>query len=444
MENDVHLKRTLSLWSVIFFGLSFMAPITIFGIYGVAVTTSGGMVATGYILTIIVILFSAFSYARFAKEFPQSGSSYTYINKSLGANLGFLVGWTLLLDYLLSPMISSLLFALLVKMYLPAVPFAISVIGFLTIIVIVNILGIKIATTVNSFVVIFQLAFIFLFCCVSGYGLTQGKGQGELLTIAPFFDSNVSFIALLTIVPILYFCFLGFDATTTLAEETVNPGKVIPKAIFGVVLVGFVLFLFTSYFMYAIFPNIEAFNNPDVAAAEIVQYVGGNLLSSFYLAVSFTAGLASAISSCGSASRIMYSMGREGIIPNKFFGYLSPRFQTPLFNILLVGVIGCSSLFLSLTVATHLISFGVLFGFGFINFAAFYYFYIVKKQQSGKYIIFNLIIPLVGSLITFAFLFTLGKVALILGGSWMILGFFYLVIKTRGFKRQAVELADNF
>lgn len=443
MEQKAELKRTLSFTGVTFFGLSFMAPLTIFVTYGIAATSSGGMVATGYFFTSLVVLFSAFSYARLSKEFPITGSTYTYVNKTMGPNVGFLIGWTILLDYLLSPMVSSLLISILINAYFPSVSLPLTIILFLLLIVTINILGIKVAATYNTIIVLFQIIFILLFCGMSVYGLLHGKGAGTLVSITPFFDKSVSWIALLSTVPLLYFSFLGFDAVTTLSEETKNPEKVIPKAIFSVVIIGAFLMILTAYFMHLVFPDISLFTNPDAASVQIVQYIGGNLLSSLFLAATITASTASAVSSCGSASRIMYSMGREGILPKKIFGALSQKFLTPVYNIIIVGIVGCSAAFMSLTTATQLISFGVLFGFSFVNIAVIRYFFIVKKQRGKKAIIESLIIPILGAGITFSFFTFIGKTALVFGGTWMLIGFIYLLVLTKGFTKEIATIVEN-
>lgn len=415
MENNKSLKRVLSLSGVALFGLSFMAPATVFSTYGIAVSASGGMVASGYLITLAIVLLSAISYARLSKEFPVAGSTFSYVQRIIGPKFGFLVGWTILLDYLLSPMISSLLFGIMINAYLPSISISACIIVFLVFIVAINIIGIRITATYNMLIVIFQIVFIVLFSGLSAYELIQGKGMGTLWSMKPFLDSSVSWESLFAIIPILYFSFLGFDAVTTLAEETINPAKVLPKAIYIVVFTGGVLLVLASYFMQMIYPDFTSFTNPDAAAVQIIQLVGGNLFGSLFLALIITGATASAASSCSSASRMLYSMGREGVLPKSLFGYIHPKFSTPVWNILLIGIIGCSALFLDLTSATHLISFGVLIGFGFVNIAVFKYFYVQKRMRGGMGLLVNLIVPLFGAAITLGLLFTLGKGALLLG-----------------------------
>lgn len=113
---------------------------------------------------------------------------------------------------------------------------------------------------------------------------------------------------------------------------------------------------------------------------EIAFYIGGNFLISFFLTEGIIASLASSIASGASASRILYAMGRERVLPAKVFGYLSPKFRTPVYNILIIGAIALSSLFLSLTTAVSLINFGALFAFTFVNLSVISHFFSEKNR----------------------------------------------------------------
>ncbi|MMZ55671.1 Putrescine importer PuuP [compost metagenome] len=173
---------------------------------------------------------------------------------------------------------------------------------------------------------------------------------------------------------------------------------------------------------------------------DILFYVGGNFLTTFFLAVTLTAGFASAVASGGSAARILYAMGREHILPNKIFGYISPRFHTPVYNILIISAIALSSMFLDIVTATSFINFGALFAFVFVNLSVIAHYFIRKKKRSGSYVIAYLMIPLVGALITFLFLIKLDVHSLILGGSWLTLGFIYLLYLTKLFTQRPPEM----
>ncbi|MCI1113820.1 putrescine/spermidine ABC transporter, partial [Stenotrophomonas maltophilia] len=99
-----------------------------------------------YLLALIIMLFTAYSYAQMVKAFPHAGAAYTFTQKSLSPHFGFLVGWTLLLDYVFSPMISALLLGIAMQAYFPSIPMFVWIILFIIAIVIVNIVGLTVAT----------------------------------------------------------------------------------------------------------------------------------------------------------------------------------------------------------------------------------------------------------------------------------------------------------
>lgn len=440
-NHSTTLKRSLSLKYVVFFGLAFMAPTTLFATYGVAVHHTNGMLSTAYIIALLVMVFTAYSYAQMVKAFPSAGAAYTFTQKSLSPHVGFLVGWTILLDYVFSPMISSLFLGIAMSAYFPSVPMYIWIISFITIITIINILGITVAAKFNAGILFLQFGTFILFLIFSIKGLLNGQGAGTLFSILPFFDPNAYMSEIMYMIPVLCFAFLGFDAVTTLSEETKNPRKTIPRAIFLIIIIGGTLYIIGSYFLQLVWPDYQSFINPEAAYIEIAMYIGGNFLISYLLAEGTMTCFASAIASGTSASRILYAMGRERVLPAKVFGYLSPKYRTPVFNILIIGGVALSALFLTLTTAISLINFGALLTFTLVNLSVVAYYYFRKKQRSFIDTIRYLLIPLIGASLTGLFWIKLDTYALLLGGTWLLIGFIYLLNLTKMFKQPPPELS---
>ncbi|MET3289240.1 UNVERIFIED_CONTAM: amino acid transporter [Brevibacillus sp. OAP136] len=437
------LQGSLSLGQVIFFGLAFLAPISIFSIYGVAIQSSKGMIATAYVIASVVMLFTAYSYGMLVKAFPTAGAAYSFAQKSIHSNVGFIVGWTIILDYMFCPLISALFFGIFITSYFPAIPFYVVVIFFVTVITVVNVLGIKIAANFNALLLTLQIIFCISFIALSVKGLLDGKGMGTLVSTIPFFDPNVKMASLLSIVPLLSFTYLGFDAVTTLAEETKNPRKTLPKAMFLITLIASLLFIAISYFAQLVYTDIDSFIDPESASMQIFAYIGGNIFVSIFVAIWATAGLASAVASSSSAARVLYVMGREHVLPNKFFGYLSPKYHTPVFNLLLVAVVAMGALVLDVLTVTSFINFGALFAFTMVNLSVISHYFIKQKKRSGKDIILYLILPLIGAFFTGLFLIKLDFHSLLLGGLWLACGLIYLIFLTKSFRQPLPDFSDS-
>jgi amino acid transporter len=130
----------------------------------------------------------------------------------------------------------------------------------------------------------------------------------------------------------------------------------------------------------------------------------------------------------------MYAMGRDGVLPKKIFGVLNSRFNTPVTAIIITGIIALLALKLDVTTSTSFINFGAFSAFTFVNLSVIVQYFIKDKKRSAKETVLFLIFPLLGALADFYLLIHLDKAALILGCSWAVIGFIYLIYLTKGFK----------
>ncbi len=186
------LKRTLGPFSVLLFGLAFLAPLIVFGTYGVITQASGNTTAVAYLIAAIGVVFTALSYGRLVRVFPVAGSAYTYTRKMLSANLGFMVGWAALLDYFFIPMLIWLLGASYLNMAFPEVPQWVWIIGFIVSTSLLNILGIQVANRFNVLLMVAQLAIIVVFIGLCVHYIVAANGPGGLLSAKPFFNPDGS------------------------------------------------------------------------------------------------------------------------------------------------------------------------------------------------------------------------------------------------------------
>ncbi|MFD6442272.1 APC family permease, partial [Peribacillus sp. NPDC060186] len=269
------LKRSLNLWHIVLLGVGYMTPMVVFDTFGIVSEKTGGHVPTAYIIALIAMLFTAASYGKMVKVYPQAGSSYTYTQKTINPHLGFLVGWSSMLDYLFLPMVNAVLTKIYLTALFPEVPSWIWVVAFVLLMTVINLFNVNFAANFNSFLVFFQMLVIIIFVALVIKGVMGGEGTGEVFSIQPFFGSHMEMSTLITGATILCFSFLGFDAVTTLSEETPNPTKTIPRAIFLTAFIGGVLFVTAAFFTQLFFPDVSRFADPEAASPEIALYVGG-------------------------------------------------------------------------------------------------------------------------------------------------------------------------
>nr|WP_247739320.1 APC family permease [Bacillus sp. 165] len=416
-------------------GLAYMTPMVVFDTFGIVSGITEGHVPTAYIIALAGMLFTAASYGKLVKVYPTAGSAYTYTQKAINPHLGFLVGWSSLLDYLFLPMINALLTKIYLSALFPEVPSWIWVIGFVALVTFLNLRSVNVLANFNTLFVIIQLVIMVVFVILVVKGLQQGEGTGEVFTLQPFASDNMQISALIAGATVLCFSFLGFDAVTTLSEETPNAVKTIPRAIFLTALWGGVIFISASFFIQLFFPDMSRFKEPDAALPEIALYVGGKLFQSIFLCTTFINTLASGLASHASVSRLLYVMGRDNVFPQKWFGYVHPKWKTPAFNAILVGAVSLSAIFFDLVTAASLINFGALIAFTFVNLSVISHFVIRKKQYKTVKDFFKyLIMPLLGAGSVAVLWINLEFSSFIMGLVWAVFGFCYLLYITKTFR----------
>jgi amino acid transporter len=431
------MKRVLGMPALVFFGLAYMVPLTVWTTYGVVTTSTNGHLPAAYVVTTLAMLLTAYSYGRMAVVYPRAGSAYTYTRKTLGRGPGFLIGWVLLLDYIFLPMICYLVIGLYMHDYFPVIPQWAWIIGSIVLTTGMNIVGIKLVSSVNFAFIGVQFVFIAVFVVMALKTISDGSTPNF---ISPFYSSDLNLGLVFSGAAVLALSFLGFDAVSTLSEETTNPTVRIPRAILWCTVAGGGLYLIESYIGALAFPDFHAFSSVDVATVDVMKRVGGAFLNTFFTAAYVAGCFACALASQASVSRILFAMGRDGVLPNRVFGQLHPRLRTPVFANLIVGVLGLAALFVSLETASTMISFGALGAFTFVNLSVLAHYVIKNRRRAAGDLLRYALIPVLGVAFN-AYLWTsLSGTAFKIGLSWLTVGVIYLALLTRGFRKPVPEL----
>lgn len=429
--DEGHLKRALGLPSLVLFGLVYMVPLTVFTTYGIVTQTTGGRLSVAYGVTLAAMAFTALSYARMSAEIPVAGSAYTYTQKTFGAPAGFLAGWSLLLDYLFLPMINYLVIGIYLNAALPAIPQWVVVLVAIAIVTVLNIIGIVSVVRANFLIIAVQTIFIATFVVLA---VVKVSGRGEVDFLAPIRGdgSAPGFAPILAGAAILCLSFLGFDAVSTLAEEAKDAKRNVPRAIIGSTLITGLIFIGLSYVSQLVYPS-TTFADVDSGALDVMQAAGGDFVEVFFTAAYVAGALGSALTSQASVARILFAMGRDGVLPRRIFGHVSIRYSTPVYAILIVSAVSLLAIVIDLATLASLISFGALVAFSVVNLSVIKHFFIDLRHRDR--VVVNLILPAVGFLLT-AWLWTsLSGLTLIVGLCWLVIGFIWLLGVTGGFRR---------
>ncbi|WP_432481864.1 APC family permease [Moraxella sp. ZY200743] len=447
VTKPVTLSRNLGIWHVIIIGLSYIQPTTLFDTFGMVSKASHQHTPMSYVLALIAILLTSLSYGQMIRAYPSSGSAYTYAQKAIHPTVGFMVGWSSWLDYLLMPMVNIVLAVIYFSALFPEVNTWFWVVAFTSIMTIVNLLGAKIVAYFNSWIVTGQLLIIAFFTYLVYTKLSQGLNADgvidaahayQLWSLTPFFNATTEIMPLIAGATILCFSFTGFDSLSTLAEETKDAKNKLPKAIFLTSLITGLIFIVSTYFIQLYFSGNPStyFTQIDETQPEILLLVGGSLFQSIVLTFGIITVVASGISAHAGVSRLMYVMGRDGVISRRVFGYIHPKLRTPVFNILIAGLVALMGGFVDLDFVVHLISFGALTAFSFVNLSVIFEYALKNRRlHSPKQVFLNLIVPTLGFITIFIMWLNVENTSLYAGLSWGLLGFVYLLWLTKGFSK---------
>ncbi|MCU1437075.1 MAG: amino acid/polyamine/organocation transporter, superfamily [Naasia sp.] len=432
------LRRVLGVPSLVLFGLVYMVPLTVFTSYGLVTQATGGRVPLAYIVTLIAMVFTARSYGLMARAFPFAGSSYTYTQRAFGPGIGFLAGWALMLDYLFLPMLNYLVIGIYMGEAVPAVPAWVWIVASIALVTVLNVVGIVSVARTNALILAVQGVFIVVFVIMSMASIT---GAGSVDLLAPFAGTGDpgGFGPIMAGAAILCLSFLGFDSVSTLAEETRDPKRNVPKAIMIVTIGAGLIFILLSYVGHLVLPS-HAFDNVDSAALDVMTTGGGAFLAAFFTAAYVAGCIGSALTSQASAARILFAMGRDRVLPSGFFGRVFERFGTPMLAILTVSVISLAAIFIDLGLLVEMVSFGALIAFSAVNLSVFKHYFLDEKQRSGSDVFHYLVVPIIGFLLTLWLWTSLSPRTFVVGLIWLAAGFVYLLILTRGFRRRTPML----
>ena len=416
------LSRTMSLADVVVYGLIYMVPLAPLAVFGFTYNLSGGMVAAVYAVAAVAMYFSAVSYSEMARQFPVAGSVYSYVRFGAGEFLGFMSGWSILLDYLLLPGLLCIFAAAAMHLQMPALPEWIWVPVFVIVSTVINLRGITFTAGVNLACLYLQLAVLVAFVVAVIVALHAGRVE---LSWAPLLGHGAFSPALVfAALPIAVLSYIGFDAISTLNEEAKGGGRAVARATMIVLAAVAALFMLQVYLAALFVPSGTNFTGDSAVTAfyDISAIAGGPVLKAIVtLTSALIAILANAIVSQATTSRLVFSMARDRRIP-AFFAAVDRRRKIPVRAILMVAllstVIGLVAINSS-DLITSVVTFGSLAAYCLLHVAVMRYF---AGQRDRRRWFAHRISPLLGLAILVYTLWKTQELARIVGVVWLAAG----------------------
>jgi len=441
--NAPRLKRSLTLWDLILYGVIVIQPVAPMSVFGVLSNRGHGYVVTTILIAMVAMLFTAISYGRMARAYPSAGSAFTYVGQEINPGLGYVTGWSMVMDYMLNPMICIIWISQQAHVFAPGIPYWGWAIIFALVFTGLNIQGVKTSARVNTALAAGMGVVIALFFVAAARYIFGHAHDAADLT-RPFYDpGSWNTKAVLGGTSIAVLTYIGFDGISTLSEEAENPRRnILLATVFTCLVIG-ILSALEVYAAQLVWPASEPFPNLDTA----FTFVAGRAWKPLFGVVGFTLLVANFGSGMGAqlgAARLLFGMGRSNALPKSFFGAVDPKRRVPRNNVMFVGGLALGGAFLLPVIAgqatgyelgANLLNFGALLAFMGVNAAAFVRYYLHEKDKK----LMNLLPPVLGFVICALLWLNLSTKALIFGSIWMAIGIAFGAWKTKGFRGELVN-----
>jgi amino acid transporter len=450
---EVKLRRVLSLGDLIVYGIILIQPVAALPLYGHANNISKGHAVTTIMIAMCAMICTAVSYGRMASRYPAAGSAYTYVGRALDPRLGFVAGWCMFMDYLLVPILCVIYSSVASHHLLPVVPFAAWLVFFTAGFTLLNLNGVKFASRTNWVLMVVMSAVVFWFMAAAVRYILQAFGPAGLFTTRPFYNPETfSWPVISSGTALAALTYIGFDGLTTLSEEVRNPRRnVLLAAVFTCLITGIwsgaqVYLAQVSWPDWASFARDAASEAArttalDGAIMAIAGRVGGAALDAALSLVLLVGSIGSGSTGQMGAARLLYGMGRDGVLPRRFFARLDRKHAGPSRNILLLGALALAgTAVLSYEQAAKLLNFGAFLAFIGVNLACQREFF-WRGSRTFRNFLLSFLVPAIGAAVCLVIWTSLPLKTLLIGGGWMAAGIGYLAIRTSGF-REPVPVMD--
>src|SRR5438067_9020696 len=442
-EAGPRLRRALGLWDLILYGMIVIQPTAPMPVYGVMSQRAHGHAVTTVLIAMVAMLFTAISYGRMARAYPSAGSAFTYVGSEIHPALGYVTGWSMAMDYMLNPIVCTILCSKFALNFLPEIPYAVWVVFFVTLFTGLNLFGIRTSARINTTLAAGMGVVILIFLAAAARYVMGIPHHGAAFFTMPFYDPQTfSFPAVLGGTSLAVLTYIGFDGISTLSEEAENPKRNILLATVLVCLITGVLASVEVYAAQLVWPGSERFPDVDTAFVHVAGRAAGPWLFSLINLTLLIATVGSGMGSQLGAARLLYGMGRGNALPKSFFGAIEPKRRIPQNNVIFVGMLALAgTTVLTFERAAELLNFGALLAFMGVNAASFARYFLRAPEKK----ISNFMVPVLGFAICLLLWLNLSPAAKFAGVVWMALGIGYGAFRTRGFRSDLVhfEIPEN-
>lgn len=426
------LRRTLTLWDLLLYGIIVLQPVAPMSAFGALSDRGHGHVVTAILIAMVAMLCTAVSYGRMARVYPSAGSAFTYVAREIHPAAGYVTGWSMVMDYIVNPLICTIWCAGQAHEFAPGVPVWGWKIFFAVVFTLLNMQGIKTSARVNAtLAALMSGVVVIVFVTTIRYIFGHPHSEPGFFT-RPFYDPKTfTFSDLFGTTSLAVLTYIGFDGISTLSEEAENPRRNIMLATVLTCLAVGILSASEVYVAQLVWPASQPFPNQDTAyvyAAARTWAPLFTILGATLLVANFGSGMGAQIG----AARLLYGMGKSNALPKSFFGKIDAKHHVPRNNVVFIGVIVLvGSFFLTFEKGIELLNYGALIAFMGVNASSFVHYFV--KQPEKRFTHF--VLPVVGFFVCLGLWWNLSVPAKIVGTIWMAAGIAFGAWKTEWFRK---------
>jgi APA family basic amino acid/polyamine antiporter len=451
------LKKILGAGDLVLLGIGAIIGAGIFTTVGTAAAGDGNRPGAGpaliisFVITAIACAFTALCYAEFAAMVPISGSAYTYSYATLGELVAWIIGWDLIIEYAVGNVAVAISwsgyfrvllegFGINLPMWLttnysevakaePAlreminaaaphigsIPIIFNLPAALIVLLITAVLvvGIKESANFNGLMVAIKIIILLFFIVIGSFYI-------EPKNWTPFAPNG--FKGITTGAAIIFFAYIGFDAVSTVAEETKDPQRNMPIGILGSLVICTFLYIIVAAVLTGMIPYQKLAEQAAEPLAVALKYhkldvaVGivafGSVIATTAVLLVFQLG----------QPRIFFSMGRDGLLP-PIFSRIHPRFQTPHVTTILTGIfVAVTSGFFSLDAMVELTNIGTLFAFVLVCLGVIVLRVKDPDRERPFRVPFGYVVPTLGIISCLGLMLSLPWGSWLRFGAWLLVG----------------------
>lgn len=320
------LKRTLSLAECIFFGVGSILGAGIYTIIGKVAGYSGNLTWLSFLIASFTALLTAFSYAELSAAYPKAGGEYVYTKKAMGVKAGTAIGFIIALNGIISGATVAVGFGGYLGELLDA-PIVLGALGIIGVIFLVNVSGIRESSLINIIFTVIEF---------SGLVLVIVSAFSKIGSVNLFEGTNSGNTSVLIAASLGFFAFIGFEEIVKLAEETKNPRKTIPRALFIASGIVTVMYLIVAVCAVSALP-IKELSASASPLSDIAKEGLGNTAGLVIIIIALFSTSNTILSNMLGSSRVIYDMAKQ-VKFLTIFKSISKR-QTPYASLILILVI---------------------------------------------------------------------------------------------------------